>query len=83
MQAAAWTAWKCGARNHTRVKKQVQKRRTSRERAKSVSLAHSVYLHRDERIKEEKQEPTKLLRRNTFKDCGSECLTQKKPAAAQ
>lgn len=64
------------------VKKQVQKR-TSTERAKSVLLAHSVYLHRDERIKEEKQEPTKLLRKNTFKDCGSECLTQKMPAAAQ
>lgn len=51
---------------------------TSTERVKSVLLTYSVYLHRDKRKKEEKQEPTELLREKTLsKTCGSETLMQK------
>lgn len=52
------------------------KRRTT-QRARLVLLTYSVYLHRDKK-KEEKQEPTKLLREKTLsKTCRSESLTQK------
>lgn len=53
---------KAGSELTLGARKQMQEK-TSTERARSIVLGIHFYLHRDERIKEEKQEPTKTSRR--------------------
>lgn len=59
------------------VSRSRQEKENSTERAKSILLIYSVYLHGDEGIKEENKNPQNSDGENIFKDSRSESLTQK------